>query len=332
MSEIPFTGFYPSRPFWAGDKLTLKGELPSQWQQDSFEAQMKKEVFTKETESYALRVCRDGRILLRVPALEHDNHIDKLSGYLDYLNAFYLLLDSATLEIDHRSHFNLHELTHRDVIRVTYREDGTVSENLPSESVASTFQLGRYLSSYRPDLPIRLDSRISMRQVSVVSLKAITHACTLFESVVSSPQIVTTLSSFAKSLAQYKVENYSISLILAWFIIESDINRLWKQKIDSLNHDIRGVRRINSDRKKYLTGRDFTISIVSNMTELFGVLDHALFKDIDRIRKCRNDLVHEEKLPSAADACLAMKTALSMIESRWSVKLTPNFSRSRLSF
>src|SRR5262245_17070238 len=100
-----FTAFYPSRPFWACSKPDLSSELSG----GRFHDQMAEEVFSYETAFYAIKICRDGRIMLRIEALEGDHEQDKLGQikiivrrwgeYLDFLNAFYLLLDSAMLEV-----------------------------------------------------------------------------------------------------------------------------------------------------------------------------------------------------------------------------------------
>ncbi len=136
MPRITFTAFYPSRPFWAGSKVNFQVPRVDSW----FHDQMVEEVYSRETDAYALKVCRDGRILIRISALEHDEPseahlpiekiVQRWGDYLDYLNAFYLLLDSATLEIDHLACFNLHEITNRDAFRVTYENGKTTSENI----------------------------------------------------------------------------------------------------------------------------------------------------------------------------------------------------------
>ncbi len=331
---VAFTAFYPSRPFWAGSKVNFDVPKTEGW----FHDQMVEEVYSRETDSYAIKVCRDGRILIRISALECDEPVNTVQpiekivqrwgDYLDYLNAFYLLLDSATLEIDNFAYFNLHEITNRDAFRVTYENGKSTGENIAIESIASTFQMGRYSGSYRPELPIEFDSKIMMRHV--ISLNAITLAGTLFEKVIFSPGMEKPLSSFAKSVAEYKVGNYETSLILAWFITEASMSRLWESHIDSLNCELAGGRRrINRERKDFLTGRDFSISIVSNMLELFDVLNRDLFEDIDTVRGYRNKIVHARNFTAgAAEAQLSMKTALSMIERLWKIRLTASFGYS----
>ena len=331
MPRIIFTAFYPSRPFWAVSKVDFQVPHVEGW----FYDQMAEEVYSRENEVFALKLCRDGRILIRVASLERDDVtapyplaeriIRRWGESLNFLNAFYLLLDSATIEVDKLHYFNLHEITNRDAFRVAYENGKATGENIAAESIASVFQMGRYSGSYPTDAAIEYDPRIMMRQV--ISLDAISHAVSVFQQVVASPGTEKPLASFAKSLAEIKVGNYETSIVLAWFITETAISTLWESHINGQKRDAgSGGKRINRKRKDFLTGRDFPISIVSNMLELSGVLDHSLFEDIDSVRGYRNKIVHGRKFtPGASEAHLAMKTAQTLIERLWGIRFTANF-------
>lgn len=336
MSIVNFTAFYPSRPFWAGNKVDFSDQSREGW----FYDQMAEEVFSFETPVYTVKVCRDGRIMLRVEALEQvhsaqpdvlmpiETTVKKWGEYLDFLNTFYLLLDSSTIELSNLSYFNLHEITSRDAFRVHYDGDKYGGENIAQESIASVFQMGRYLSSYHSGLPIQYDPKIMMRQV--LSIETIRHAVDEFAKVIAAPGLEKTLSSFAKSLSEYKVGNYETSIVLSWFITEAALSQLWSSHIDKLNTDFPdGSKRINSERKGFLTGRDFTIIKISNLLELWGALPLAQFQDIDVVRRVRNKIVHShEFVPSPNQAELALKTAQAMIDRIWKLRVTPNFGYS----
>lgn len=245
--------------------------------------------------------------------------------YLDYLNAFYLVLDSSVLEVDHIAHFNLHELTVRDVFRVTYENGIARGEGVAFESVAAVYQAGRHLSTYQPGLAPEFDSRNFLRHP--VSLDAIRRAMSLFDTVMGNAGAHRRLALLAKSLAEYRVGNYDTSIVLAWFITESIVSELWEQQLDNLDRDMeQGRRRINQERRKFLVGRDFTVSIRSNLLELFGVISHDLFSNIDVVRGYRNKIVHSLGFtPKAAEAQRALQTALSTIELQQSLGLRLNF-------
>jgi hypothetical protein len=160
MPIFHFTAFYPSRPFWAGSKVNFDDQSYEGW----FHDQMVEEVYVHQTDAFTVKVCRDGRIMLRIEALEHsedgqalapiEDTVKKWGEYLDYLNAFYLLLDSSTIEVANLAYFNLHEITNRDIFRVRYENGKSAGENIAIESIASVFQMGELLielSRGRPD-------------------------------------------------------------------------------------------------------------------------------------------------------------------------------------
>lgn len=336
MTRTNFTAFYPSRPFWAGSKIDFSNQSREGW----FYNQMAEEVFSEEASSHSLKICRDGMIMLRVEALEKnipvqedmsipiEKTVQAWGEYLDYLNAFYLLMDSAALEIAKTSYFNIHEITIRDAFRVRFELGKYAGESFAMESIVSIFQMGRYLSSYRSGIPIEFDPQISMRRV--LPLNVIQHAAVEFSKALTSPGLVKALSSFAKSLGEYKVGNYETSIVLSWFVTEAALSQIWKDHIEKLNFDISdGTKRISRDRKGFLTGRDFTISIVSNLLELWGALPHTQFQAIDKVRGFRNKIVHNYKfVPTAEEAQLALNTAKTLVERIWSLNFVPNLGYS----
>lgn len=177
-----YVGFYPSRPYWAIGSL----EVDTAFAHQNFTELMSEIVYQKDCDNFDLAICRDGRIMLNLKGHEQnfDSCIDKLierwNIYLGYLNSFYLLLDSATIENMNISFFSLHEITNRDAFSLSIENGKVKSESISSESIASTFQMARYLSSYSQGLPLSIDSRLSSRHI--ITLEAIDLAVSNFES------------------------------------------------------------------------------------------------------------------------------------------------------
>lgn len=338
MKKTNFTAFYPSRRYWADSAIDFSDQTKQHW----FLNQMKDEVFEGNTGQVTLKVCRDGRIMLRVEALEREfapnevEPIEQMVGrwgqYLDHMNAFYLLFDSAMLELKQYALFNLHEITHRDAFRVTFENGVWGGENMAMESIASTFQSDRFAApgfNAMPNpaaLPLEHDPRFSNRYV--VDRSVFENAFSRFSVAIDNPGLVEKLALYAKSLSEYKAGNYETALVLSWFVIESTLNALWSKHLDSLNRDLPDRRkRINADRRATLaTGRDYTSSVKSNMLELWAVLSPELFRDIDTVRGYRNGVVHDERFQSNAEKTqLALKTAQEMIYERWDFRFTLAF-------
>ncbi|MEX2143912.1 MAG: hypothetical protein WD740_04900 [Anaerolineales bacterium] len=335
MSNTKFTAFYPSRPFWAGSAPSLIKLDNLDWlhgldqtKQNLLQEQMAEEVFSRTEEQSQIRIARDGRIMVHVAQLETKasklhikEEVDRWNEYLNYLNAFYLLLDSSTIEIMNLGYFNLHEVTVRDAFRIVPENGKIKGEAIASESIGSVFQLAR-------NLPIGVSSIPTMMMREVISLDVLEHASTLFQQVFSSPGLEKPLATLAKSLGEYKVGNYETSIVLSWFIVEEAVIHLWKSHLDKLNVDIKEKEmRINSARMDILTWRDFTISTVSNLLELWNSLPYELFLDINKVRRIRNDIVHRKgRKLGTTETQLALKTSRAMIERIWGISFVLNLS------
>lgn len=335
MATIRFIAFYPSRPFWAGSEIDFSDPKNL----DNFENLMAEEVLSESNDTFCLKVCRDGMVMLRLEALETESGsrlmprdieftVKKWGQYLDFLNSFYLLLDSSTMRYMNFSYFNLHEITNRDAFEVNYENGKVAGQVVAAESVTSVFQMARIKATYGR-FPIRNHPAIVTRRV--ISLEAIANAVTEFGHVVKRPGLEKVLATFTKSLAEYKVGNYETSIMLAWFISEAVIHKMWETCINSLLEDAGEVQqRINSKRKHFLRGRDFPVAVVTNILELFGILSLKLFKDVNTVRGWRNKIIHRDPAysPKANDAHLAIATALELSRITDGIDFTPSFSYS----
>lgn len=327
-----FIGFYPSRPFWA----ETKAEFHLATTQKEFNETMNTIVYQKTDGDTSLKICRDGQILLRIKKLERVQYSEEMipteeavkrqRAYLEYMNSFYLLLDSALVETQKFCYFNLHEITGRDIFSVTIKDGTPNSWSVPQESVASVFLSARDFHSYNADIPIEHDQR--MRSRIVVSSNSLLLAGENFFRALSDPNTVKYLSSLAKSLSEYKSGNYDISIILSWFIIESILNKLWSKHLTSLHKSYpNGRSRINSKRKESIERQLNNIGSKTSMLELFEILDFDTFEKIEEARDIRNKIAHRDKFSSSPDmAVRTIDLAKNMISDQSRINIEPNFS------
>lgn len=110
---------------------------------------------------------------------------------------------------------------------------------------------------------------------------------------------------------------YEASHITAWTIAEKCLNELWKTYLCELNkqHTASGTegRFMNSARKAKLTGRDFTASIISEGLSLSGILPFDKYELTSRVRKKRNDWLHDLGAIDGLDAAEAIGLAQFML-------------------
>ncbi|CAM3007616.1 hypothetical protein [Vibrio neptunius] len=323
-----YVAFYPSKPYWAIAPLNVDESQT----QASFTELMSEIVFEHQHEKFELAICRDGRIMLslkdasRSLDLNLEETIDRWGLYLSYLNAFYLVLDSAIILTSRIAIFSLHEVTSRDAFSMTVEGSRVKGENISTESIASTYQMARYLSSYRRDIPLSIDNRILAR--GIVSAEALKLAVCNFELLFSFPGMEKSIASISKSISEYKIGNYDTSIVLAWFCIERLLSKKWVEYLISFNQIGEESKRVNSERLKKLTDRDYTISIIINMLELGGVLPFALYKKLEKIRVARNKIAHSDLKykPNAEDSSLAINIALELVELFHKLGLKPSLS------
>ncbi len=327
-----FTAFYTSRPFWAGDKIdfgTASANLP-------FTEQMAQVVFSYDTNRLRLRICKDGMVMPHVPKLETqitgddlsiENKVSWWGRYLDYLNCLYLLLDSATIEVSNLAYFELSEITNKDAFRVRFEDGRWAGEQIASESLASYYQMGRFQSLYPggPRTDPRILRRIPLRKEIFDTLFANVSIAT------ENTSLLKSLSSISKSIAEYKVGNYETSLMLSWFVCESKLSTQWRIFLDESNRDYPdGSKRISSSRRQTLTGRDYPVSVVSNVLELSGKVPYKAFERINTVRRYRNKVVHQDPDftcgPTHCQEAVELALKLALQDSGIRVRPNLNFS------
>jgi hypothetical protein len=286
-------GFYTSRPFWAGDALDVCATEVRQTFTDSMSAI----IYSFSSSGVTISICKDGMILLRSDELEQriSNNCEAFdlettaaiwNAYLSLANVFYLLLDCSLFEINNLAYFQLSEITNRDAFRCKYENGRNIGLSVASESFAAQFQMDRYPTT-DPAWNTRLIQRL------VIDERIFQHCFERFVHVIGNEQQVVRLADLAKSLSEYKIGNYPISLVNAWFVCEREISDRWQVFVSSRAKTYDDNReRINSERRKFLTGRDFTASVMSNILELIDVLTNEDLQTLDEIRRARNNIAH----------------------------------------
>jgi len=332
--ESKFIAFYSSRPFWAGKPLELdKPEV-----RRKFTNHMSEEVFAYENELFSFKVCRDGMLMIKITELEQqalknkDAPIEQIikwySKYLEYANCLHLIIDSCLLKVENTSYLELSEITNKDAFRISFENGKLKAQNIATESISSLFQMMRFPSAV-PFKSLIYYARLTTRKI--ISKETFDLTAESFSKAVKDEILVEMLSIIAKSISEYKVGNFSIAIILSWFVIESKLNKKWQLFLDEKNIKYNnGTNRINSDRKKRFTGRDYTISIITNYLELSDILSFSIFKNIDKVRGYRNAIAHRDKryICKPTHCKLAIETALNLALEDKSFKITPNLNYS----
>lgn len=286
-------GFYPTSAIWAGSPASVSPGT-NHWQ---FKESMEEEVFQYKCESFSLRVCRDGLMLFEVaglanewPAVETPETIARWWGkYMEVVNCAHLLLDASVLEEMRLSYGQFAEVTRRDALIFRFTGSSVTSMSGSLEGGVGARFRERYLSMHSSNDGMSLFHRQVLHVTVFKSLAA------KLETAIQDSSTVRYLATIARGLSQYKIGNYQVSLVLAWFVVESILFAKWKTHLESLQQSLPdGEKRIKKDRMEGLEGRDYPASVVTNLLELDGRIDFEVFKRIDRTRRVRNKVVHQE--------------------------------------
>ena len=254
--------------------------------------------------------------------------------YLEHVNVLHLLLDSAVLKIKNLGFFDFSEVTRKDAFRMHFGGSGPGGFHIQDQSLAAVYQLGRFSPSFYLNGDPRQDPRIFHRRE--LPKEVFDRLAEDFHTTVSDAPLIGRLANLARGLSEYKVGSYGTSIVLSWFVIEEIITQRWKAFLDSKKTGFEnGKSRLNSDRRERLEGRDYPVSVVSNLLELSDSLDFSVFECIDQVRKCRNAIVHrdpkhvcnhehgEKALQLAADLCIETHSPFSsaelLLSNRWAL-------------
>jgi hypothetical protein len=304
-----FTCFYTHPPFWAEAELDFGEQL----QPPNFTERMEEIVFDQQKDGFHVRVARDGEIQLRRDDLEakitkvgiapkFEDLTNLWAEYLMLVNVFYLSLDMACLVTQNHVILDFQEVTRKDAYRTRYLDGNFVGCGVPWGSLTSHYQSGRRLMDYAPGMPVSMDVRIALRRVITTDtlLAALSH----FRRFLAEKPLLEKVDALSKAVSQYRLGNISTSIVLSWFVLERCINELYEKYLASKERQVGQFQRIDSDRRKFLTGRDFTAAIKTSELELNDIISLDEFKHFNLIRGLRNDIAHDlNKKPITLRSC-----------------------------
>jgi len=178
--------------------------------------------------------------------------------------------------------------------------------------------LAKYPGTYAAGLPIEFDLRMSFRTL-VIDIPTVKGSFELLDSILRhhAPHALLIADLHTRSCKAYEDHNYALCLITAWAIIERLLQTLWRRYLDERREEQIGgttVTFINANRKSRLTeSRDFTASVISEILSLTERLPFSLYGDLLKIRKVRNDWIHDLEPVSRETAALAIQTSEEML-------------------
>lgn len=200
--------------------------------------------------------------------------------------------------------------------------------------VGVTAQSDPILAYVSTNLPLDIDISEKRARAATIKLDTIEHSLNLLEQILTNETpdtlLMTTLIYF--SAINYAQHDFPTALTLAWSVCEKLLRTLWdKYLIDrTFLADDNGVsiKVINSDRKKLLSGTDYTASVISEVLALAGRLRHNTYLGLSKARKARNGWLHNLTPISSMVARECIQTAQTLLKEVTSIDLAVNLSHS----
>lgn len=280
-------------------------------------------MLSREIAGTQIRIYYDGLIEIRRQDLdkklypsdriirERDILTEAYGEYLRLINALYVCLDIGCMEATCGSPFQFDEITRRDIARATYVNGKFRGSEIPTKSIGGHYLEGRFPDAYRAKRPMANDPRFFQR--CLLKPSTIEVGLKHFETISQKPEMIEKLATFAKALSDFNVANFSTSIVLCWFLLERSLNERYEAFLSSKASS--GQHNIDGKRRKFLTGRDFTAAVITQVLALEGVLDHAELHSLNKIRKHRNDIAHHlsDELPNSRDCESALNFTLKFM-------------------
>lgn len=158
-------------------------------------------------------------------------------------------------------------------------------------------------------MPVSQGHRQEVKTETVANALDVMHGCVQrFED-----KAYTLLSLIYTACHQYALHQFPSAHLIAWSVIEMQLNIIWSELLDRLDDREGGHTRINSERRKGLTGTSYTASIVTQMLSLHREIDDELLASLDAARQKRNEFAHKLGPVGADDAGKVLRTASTLI-------------------
>ena len=189
-------------------------------------------------------------------------------------------------------------------------------------SRVSHLAASRFESTYRANRPMFADDRLRTRGAAI-PIAAVEQAAKGLEELIEShgEDGLLLADLFLRSTKAYQDHNHSLSLITSWAVIEKLLSRQWRTFQDA-NTERDGKPFINRPRRERLQdGRTFTAAVIVETLSLSNWLDHQIYLDLNKIRKARNDWMHDLRAVDAESARLATSTCAKLMFTNLGIEL-----------
>lgn len=107
-------------------------------------------------------------------------------------------------------------------------------------------------------------------------------------------------------------KRFGEAITLGWTVCEQLISLAWRRLLNGMRDT--ASDRMSKERRKKLTGRDYTASVMTELLEIHGDIDPELFRMLEVARKARNAWAHEMRSPHEAEIRFCLVAAERLLK------------------
>lgn len=296
-------GFYLIEGFWADIKPDYSKFNSQYWLKPEYWKLMEEVVVRYKHGSAEIVVYRDGLVTYSEPELSvpaNDEVFKRMEQYSEILNGVFAVFVSCFLQhtkIKYHTHF---EVTHHHIVPLTFEDGVQRGLSIPLKSIATTQIDKRMLSNVPSGYEDCLDDWIDRPQRVVIPKAVIEEACKTFFTIAKDSISRRLLARSNKAAAEFESSSFSDCILVSWLQVEVYL-------FIKLNHYMKaeGSTKFNAKRRENLNKA--TASQVIELLEVSGNLTKDIYDQLNKVRKVRNDIVHEDYSATVDEASEALK-------------------------
>lgn len=128
--------------------------------------------------------------------------------------------------------------------------------------------------------------------VDVVLTEEVTESFDLLDTLLSDQELrlIQVADLVLRSCRDIEQHAFGSALLAAWSVCETLLTQLWLKYVEQQE-----ATPLSSARRRELTGRDFTASVMTEALFLAGWLSRSRYEELNAVRTARNGWVHELK-------------------------------------
>ena len=150
---------------------------------------------------------------------------------------------------------------------------------------------------------------ILMNQRRVLETEVVEHSFMALDHIIScaSGRYLPIVEAAYQSASRCVEHRLGESIAIGWTACEQLITEDWRTLVERTNAVRSEANRMTKDRRKKLSGRDYTASVMVEMLDFSGSMSPTLYGNLEIARKARNNWAHDMKVPTGNEifACQA---------------------------